>query len=71
MLMGAGIQGGQVIGEMDEGFQGRPIDMSSGAATDAGTALPPEHIGATLMALGDVDPGDYLPGIDPIYALLS
>lgn len=71
MLMGAGIQGGQVIGEMDEGFQGRPIDMSSGAATDAGTALTPEHIGATLMALGDVDPGDYLPGVDPIYALMS
>jgi len=71
MLMGAGIQGGQVIGEMDDDFRGRPIDLASGVPTDGGTALTPEHIGATLLALGDVDLGEHLPGIDPIQAVMT
>jgi hypothetical protein len=29
------------------------------------------HLGATLLALGDVDPGDYLYNIDPIAAAMS
>jgi hypothetical protein len=71
MLMGAGIAGGQVVGEMDEDFRGHPVDLASGAATSSGTALTPEHIGATLLALGDIDPSTHLPGISPIEALLA
>ena len=43
MLMGAGVQGGQVVGEMDDDFRGRPIDLASGEPTDSGTALLPGH----------------------------
>jgi hypothetical protein len=71
MLMGAGIEGGQVIGEMDEYFTGNPVDLATGESTASGTALTPEHIGATLLTLGDVDPGEHLPGIAPLQALIS
>ena len=28
------------------------------------------HLGATMLALGDVDPGDYMNNIDPIWAAM-
>jgi len=62
MLLGAGVRGGQVIGELDEDFQGRPVDLVTGEARDDGTGLVPGHLGATLLALGGVDPGDVLTG---------
>lgn len=58
MLVGAGVRGGQVIGELDADFLGRPVDLASGEATDSGTRLLPGHLGATLLALGDIDPAD-------------
>ena len=38
---------------------------------DGGTALIPEHLGATLLALGDVDPGEFLDDPSPIEAVMS
>ncbi len=71
MLFGAGVAGGQVVGGMDGRFLGRPVDLASGAPTDGGTPLVAAHLGATLLALGDVDPGDRLPGIEPIAAVMA
>lgn len=72
MLVGAGVRGGQVVGELDEGFMGRPVHLGTGAPDAAGTSLVPAHLGATLLALADVDPGDFLPGGEqPIAAVLS
>jgi len=70
MLMGAGIQGGRVIGQMNDHFQGHRVQLSTGEIDPAGTALTPEHIGATLIAMADMDPEDHLPGIEPIHALM-
>ncbi len=71
MLLGAGIRGGQVIGQMDDIFEGSPIDLASGDVTDSGVHVDSGHLGATLLALGDVDPGPYVGHDEIIEALLS
>jgi uncharacterized protein (DUF1501 family) len=71
MLVGAGVRGGQVIGAYDEYLMGGAVDLSSGAVTEGGVALTPGHLGATLLALGDVDPGEYTDGAEPIAAVLK
>ncbi len=72
MLLGAGIRGGQVIGGLDEAFRGRPVDLGSGETVASGTSLVPGHLGATLLALADVDPGGFVAaGVEPIAAMLG
>ena len=70
LLTGGGITGGQVCGGYNDNFQGAPTDLASGAVHASGVPLLASHLGSTLLALGDIDPGDYLPGIDPILSLL-
>jgi uncharacterized protein (DUF1501 family) len=71
MFTGGGITGGRVFGGYDEDFQGLAIDPSSGDVHPSGIALQASHFGATILALGDVDPGPLLPGITPITALIG
>lgn len=72
MLIGSGVRGGQVVGALDDGFMGRPIDLGTGEPDSAGTSVIPGHLGATLLALADLDPGEFLPGGEqPIEALLD
>ena len=70
MLIGAGVRGGQVVGAMDDDFRGLPIELDTGEVREDGTRLLPEHLGATLMALADVDPGDHGEAL-PIGALMA
>ena len=70
MLVGSGIRGGQTIGALDAYGQGQPVDLSTGAIRSDGTALLPEHLGATLLALGDVDPDEFVEGSSPIDAVI-
>ncbi len=69
LLVGGGIQGGQVVGGFDDNAIGLPIDLTSGQPIDAGERLTSAHLGATLLALADVDPYTWT-GVDPIEALL-
>ena len=71
MLVGSGIRGNQTIGALDLYGQGQPIDLETGIVRDGGTALLPEHLGATLLALGDVDPEEFLDSPRPIEAVMS
>ena len=71
MLVGSGIRGNQTIGALDLYGQGQPIDLETGIVRDGGTALLPEHLGATLLALGDVDPEEFLDSPSPIEAVMS
>jgi len=71
LMVGSGIQGGQTIGGLDANGQGRPIDLGTGIVNDSGTSLLPEHIGATLLTLGDVDPDEFLESTSPIAAVLK
>lgn len=71
MVVGAGVRGGQVIGAFDDTMYGVPVDLVSGEPSDAGTALVTGHLGATLLAMADVDPGDYVPDAAPIAAMIA
>ena len=71
MFMGAGIQGGQSIGALDDTGIGYRMDLDSGALSDGGAALSPSHLGATLLTLGGVNTDDYTGDAPPIGALLS
>lgn len=71
MLIGAGVKGGRVIGEVDDNFTGRSIDLSSGEVSDSGVGLLPGHLGATLMQLAGVDYASLLPSYEPIWAALE
>jgi hypothetical protein len=71
MLIGSGIRGGQVIGGLDANGQGRTVDLGTGGFSDGGVIMLPEHLGATLLALGDVDPAAFVDDAQLIGALLS
>ncbi len=71
MLLGAGVAGGQVIGGLDDDGQGMAIDLASGASTTSGVSLTGGNLGATLLAMGGLDPGDFLYEIDPITAAMG
>jgi len=71
VLMGAGIRGNQSIGGLDSNALGRPISLRTGEFSDNGVMLLPQHLGATLLALGDVDYGQYVHAdVEPIWAAM-
>ena len=70
MLIGAGFDSGRVIGGFDASYNGLAIDSGSGELYAGGEDLSAESLGATLLAMADVDPRDYVPDADPITGLL-
>lgn len=71
LLIGAGVAGGQAIGAYDSELLSRPVDLASGALHEGGTSLLAGHLGATLLALGDVDPAEFVAGAGPIQAAIA
>ncbi len=71
LVMGPGLTGGRVIGATDEFYYGERIDMESGELDRNGEDLTVGNLGATLLAVAGVDPGDYLPGVAPVTGVLS
>jgi len=70
MLVGSGFQGDRVIGGFDDSYYGRGIDPSSGDVSDSSPIFSAESLGATLLAMADIDPDAYLNGIEPIEGVL-
>lgn len=71
LLVGSGVTGDRVVGGWDPSFYGSLVDPLSADVTEAGEVLDVNHLGATLLALGDVDPGEYLDGAEPIHGILA
>jgi hypothetical protein len=71
MIVGPGLQGGRSVGAWDEGWYGQDVDPASGEVAPGTQALSAEAVGATLLALGGVDPGSYVSGVEPITGLLA
>jgi len=72
VLLGGGIQGGQVIGQTsDLGMLAQPVDLDTGQLSDGGELMTNEHVARTLLAgIGiEEDVGDYREA--PIRALLG
>ncbi len=67
LLFGAGLRGGQVVGGFDDSGYGSALDFESGAALAEGAGLSAANLGATLLALGDVDPGE----VQPVTAVIA
>ncbi len=58
MLMGAGIQGGRVIGATDAEFKARSVDPTTLALDDGGIKIRPAHIHKSLRKLAGIDGGE-------------
>lgn len=70
LLWGSGVRGGTVVGGYDDTMQSAPTDLTTGEVSAAGEPLTAAHLGATLLALGDVDPGE-VGSTPPLSALLD
>lgn len=71
MLIGSGIKGGQVIGELNDNYEGKAVDIESGAVDDNGEGLLPGHLGATLLELAGLDYTQYVTQGRPIKAAMD
>ena len=58
MIINGG-QGGRTIGGYNNQVLGKPLDLTSGDVSDKGVKLKPQHLGATLLAMADLDPLDF------------
>lgn len=71
MVTGPNIRGGRVIGGYDSAYYGRTIDPATGDVADDATNLSSDVVGATLLALGGVDPSGYTTGVEPVLGALA
>lgn len=71
MIIGSGITGGRTIGGYDDGYIGIGVDPKTGERDTNRAGISAETFGATLLALGDVDTEQFLPGVEPITAVLA
>jgi len=71
LLTGPNLAGGRVIGAFDELFYGSPLDFATGEITEGGGTLDAAALGATLLALGDVEPTEALGAAEPVTAALA
>ena len=65
MLAGCGIAGGTIVGESDDTFVGRKVNLETGVPDEGGELLNTEYLLAGVLELFGIDPGRYLPGITP------
>jgi len=71
LLLGDGLTGGRAVGGYDAGYAGQGIDPTSGELAPGADAPTPAQLGATLLALADLDPALAGPGVDPLLGVLA
>lgn len=71
MLVGPGLRGGRVVGGYTARYGGIGADPATGEPDPARPGIAAADIGATLLALGDVDPGEALPFATPLTGILA
>ena len=71
MLIGSGVQGGQVIGSYNADFEGQAIDLRTGLVDAQGSLFDSGHLGATLCELMGVPQPAQINGKAPLEAILS
>lgn len=70
LIAGAGIRGGQVVGQSSDRAMGpETINLATGQRDPDGDALKPEHVLATVLTAGGVDPAPLR--IGPLPSLLD
>ena len=68
LLVGAGLDGGRVVGATDDSLVGLPVDPEDGLPTDAGARIGPAELLAGLLERFDTDPDPIWPGVRPLRA---
>ncbi|MEZ4236614.1 MAG: DUF1501 domain-containing protein [Myxococcota bacterium] len=71
LVLGPGLTGGRVVGGYDALHAGQPVDPGSAEVVADGPLLSAEALGATLLALADVDPAEHVPGVRPLQGVLA
>lgn len=71
MLIGGGVRGGQTVGAFADDVSGATIDFATGERSDSGKVPHVKDLGATLLAMADVDPGDWINNGAPITAVMA
>jgi hypothetical protein len=72
MLIGAGVNGGRSIGGYDDSVFGQLVDLATGEIdNDNGVRLTAGHLGATILALADVDPTPFTGEEGPLEVLVG
>lgn len=71
MVIGAGVTGGRAVGGYDSSYAGRGVDPATGELAPGADAPTPAQLGATLLALADLDPGLAGPGVAPLLGVLA
>ena len=71
LLVGPGITGDRVVGAFDEGYAGAPVDLATAELADDGHVLAVESVGAALLALGGLDPAEFVPDAAPLQGILA
>lgn len=69
LLVGSGVAGGRTIGATTDALDGEPVDLATGAPSQAGKPLLYSSFAAGVLALAGVDPEDHLPDAEPLHAL--
>lgn len=71
MIIGPGVTGGRTIGGYTDLYAGIGVDPKSGDQDPSRTGIDAKTFGATLLALGGVDPGSYASGGEVIEGVLA
>jgi uncharacterized protein (DUF1501 family) len=71
MMVGPGLTGGRVVGAHDGNHAGIGVDPASGELDAGRAATSPNEVGATLLALGGMDPTVLGPGGVPVTGVLQ
>lgn len=69
LLLGSGVRGGRTLGATDALLESVPVDFTTGEPAAGGEVCRYDHFVAGLLAMLDVDPGAWLPGVRPYTAM--
>ena len=65
LFLGGRTPKNRLLGGTDSRMEGVPVDLATGAATNAGTVPGHENLAAGILAHLDVDPAKWHPGVTP------
>ena len=71
MLLGSGFTGNRVVGSYTGDMNAEKVDFATGDLFDEGSVMTASTIGATLLAMADIDPGDWALDSSPITGILT
>lgn len=71
LLVGPGLTGGRAVGGYDSGYRGLGIDPATADVDRTREAPSPAQLGATLLALADLDPDEIGPSVEPLTGILA